>query len=101
LQVRAAYQLRPRLLRVRVLVASRGQFSGITAVYQAAEEKSNGCSVESGPGCLGSMSVCDAVEWVKLSETWPKFKFFDFHKMLKNLLEGQQKVLRVTKIYVL
>ena len=47
------------------------------------------------------MSVCGAVQWVKLSETWPEFKFLDFHKMLKNLLEGQQKVLRVTKIYVL
>jgi hypothetical protein len=70
-------------------------------VYQAAEEKPNSSSVESDPGCLGSMSVCDAVEWVKLSETWPKLKFLDVHKMLKNLLEGQQKVLRVTKMYVL
>ena len=40
--------LRPKLLRVRVLVASRGQFSGITFVYQAAENKPNGSSVESG-----------------------------------------------------
>jgi hypothetical protein len=46
----------PRSKNVRV--ASRGQFKGITVVYQAAEEKSNACSVESGPGCLDSMSVC-------------------------------------------
>jgi hypothetical protein len=39
-------QLRPRLLRVSVSVASRGQFSGITVVYQAAEEKPNDSSVE-------------------------------------------------------
>jgi hypothetical protein len=47
------------------------------------------------------MSVCGAVQWVKLSETWPEFKFFDFHKMLKTLLEGQQKDLRGIKLYVL
>jgi hypothetical protein len=70
-------------------------------VWQAAEEKPNGSGVESGPGYLGSMSVCDAVQWVKLSKTWPKLKFFDFYKMLKNLLEGQQEILRVTKMYVL
>jgi hypothetical protein len=33
----------------------------ITFVQQAAEEKSNICDVESGPGCLGSMSVCGTV----------------------------------------
>jgi hypothetical protein len=47
------------------------------------------------------MSVCDAAQWVKISETWSEFKFFDSHKMLKNLLEGQQEVPRVKKIYVL
>jgi hypothetical protein len=90
-----------RLLRVRVSVASRGQFSGITVVWQAAEEKPNGSSVESGPGYLCSMSVCGAVQWVTLSETWLKFKLFDFHKMLKDLLEGQKKVPRLMKIDVL
>ena len=70
-------------------------------MQQAAEEKPNGSGVESDPECLGSMSVCDALQWVKLSKTWPKSKFFDFHKMLKNLLEGQQEVLRVTKMYSL
>jgi hypothetical protein len=30
-----------------------------------------------------------------------KFKFLDFYKMLKNLPEGQKKIPRVTKIYVL
>jgi hypothetical protein len=44
-----------------LLVASRGQFSGITLVYHAAEEKSNGSSVESCPEHLGSMSVSLAV----------------------------------------
>jgi len=34
-QITAVYQLRPRLLRVRTLVASRGQFSGITVVNQS------------------------------------------------------------------
>jgi hypothetical protein len=43
-----------------VLVASGGQFSGITLVCQAAKGKPNGCCVESGPGCLGLMSVCGA-----------------------------------------
>jgi hypothetical protein len=57
----------------------------------AAEGKPKDSSVESDPGCLGSMSICDAVQWVKLSKTWPKLKFFDFHKMLKNLLEGNRK----------
>jgi hypothetical protein len=33
---------------------------------------------------------------VKVSEGWPKIKFFDFHKILNNLLEGQQKVPRAT-----
>jgi hypothetical protein len=46
------------------------------------------------------MSVCNAVQWVKLSETWPKLKFFDYHRMLKNLLEGQKKVPSATKVYV-
>jgi hypothetical protein len=43
------YQVCPRLLRVTVLVASGGQFSGITVVYQAAEDEPKGCSVESSP----------------------------------------------------
>jgi hypothetical protein len=39
-QIRALYQLRFRLLRVRVLVASRGQFSDkgrVSVAFQAAE----------------------------------------------------------------
>jgi hypothetical protein len=28
-------------------------------------------------------------QWVKLSESWPEFKMFDFDEMLKNLPEGQ------------
>jgi hypothetical protein len=36
-QITAVYQLRPRLFGVRVLVASRGQLSDITVVYQAVE----------------------------------------------------------------
>jgi hypothetical protein len=37
------------------------------------------------------MSVCGAAQWVKISERWPKFKSFNFHKILKNLLEGTCK----------
>jgi hypothetical protein len=51
-------------------------------VYQFAEEKPNGSGVESVPGYLGSMSACGAVQWVTLSESWPEFKFTDFHIML-------------------
>jgi hypothetical protein len=65
LQITDVYQLRPRLLRVSVLAASRGQFSGITFVYQAAD-KPNSFTVESGQGYLGFMSVFGAANWVKL-----------------------------------
>jgi hypothetical protein len=64
----------------------------------ASEDKQNGCSVESGPGYLGSMSVCGATQWGKLSESWPKYRFFDLHKILKYLLEGQESVRMVAKI---
>jgi len=47
-----------------------------------AEDKPDGSNVESGPGYLGSMSVCGAAQWGKLSESWSKFKFTDFHVML-------------------
>jgi hypothetical protein len=47
------------------------------------------------------MPVCGAAQEVKVSEMWPKIKFFDFHKMLNNLLDGQKKVPRATKIRVL
>jgi len=55
----------------------------------------NDSTAELDAGYLGSMSVSGAAQCVKLSESWPKYKFFNFHKMLKNL-----KVPRVTKIYV-
>jgi len=67
---------------VRVLAASRGKFSDITFVHQATEDEPNGCSVESGPRYLFSTSVCGATHWVKLSDSWPKFTFTDFHNML-------------------
>ena len=35
--------------------------------YQTAGDKAKGYSVESGPGCLGSMSVCGAAQWFKLT----------------------------------
>jgi hypothetical protein len=66
---------------------------------QAAEEKPNGCSVKLGPGYFGSMSVCGDPQWVTLSESWSKFKFFDYHQLLKNLLGGQKIVPRETKIW--
>jgi hypothetical protein len=31
---------------------------------------------------IGSMSVCDAAQWVKLSDSWPKFSVADFQLML-------------------
>ena len=65
LSVTAVYQLRPRLLRVRVLVAFPGHFSVITAVYQAAEDKPNSLNVETGPWYLSSMVVCGTGQWVK------------------------------------
>jgi hypothetical protein len=71
---------RPRLPRATLLVAYRGQFSGKTVVCQGAD-KPISFTVESGPGYLGSASVCGAAKWVKLSESWPKFKFTDFHIM--------------------
>ena len=49
---------------------------------QAAEENPKGWNVESGPGYPGSMSVCSAEQCVKLGESWPKFKFLNFHIML-------------------
>jgi hypothetical protein len=84
-QITAAYELRPSLLSVRVLVAFRGQFSGITVLCQAAEDKPKGNTAESGPGYLGSMSVWGAEHRVKLSESRPKFNFTDFHIMLLHI----------------
>lgn len=52
------YQVCPRLLSVRALVAFRGYVSGITVVYHVGEEKQNGPGVESFPEYLGSLSVC-------------------------------------------
>jgi hypothetical protein len=83
--ITAVCQLRPRLLRVRVLVASRGQLSDIKIVYQATGDEPNGFSVEDGPGYLASMYVCGAARWVKLSDSWPKFKIADFQRMLLHI----------------
>jgi len=58
--IMTVYQLRPRLLRARVLFASRAQITGVTFVYQAAKERPKGCRVESGSEYLGSTSVCGA-----------------------------------------
>jgi hypothetical protein len=40
-------------------------------------------------------------QWIKLRESWPKFKVSDSHEMLKNLAEGQKQVLRRMKMLVL
>jgi hypothetical protein len=37
------------------------------------------------------MSIYGAAQWVKLSESWPKFKFFDFQKILKSTWEEKRK----------
>ena len=57
LQITVVYQSRHRLLRVRVSIASRVQFSGITVVYRAVEEKLNCSSVDSGPGTWFAVSL--------------------------------------------
>jgi hypothetical protein len=67
-------------------------------VCKAVKEEMNSSTAELDAGYLGSMAISGAAQWVKLSESWPKFKFFSFHKMLKNLVEGQKKVPRVMKI---
>ena len=59
----------PRLLRVRILIASRGQFSGITVVSRNAGSILKGLSVESCPAYLASISVCAAAQWGKLSDS--------------------------------
>lgn len=98
-----------------LLVASCSQLSDDCVLFatQAAEGKGGGCVPRSvfrnnnfvtgcwgkperllckiGSGYLVSMSICGAALLVILSETWPKFKFFDFHKILKNLLERQKR----------
>ena len=58
--IMTVYQLRPRLLRTRVLFASRAQITGITFVYQATKERPEGYRVESGSEYRGSTSVCGA-----------------------------------------
>ena len=68
-----------------MLVGFRGQFSGITVLYQAAGNEPNGNTVESGPEYLGSMSVWGAEHWVKLSESRPNFKFTYIHIMLLHI----------------
>lgn len=87
-QIKVVYQLGPRLPKDRVLIASCGQFSGITVVQQAAEGKRNGCRIGSRVPC--SVPVCGAAQWVKLRQSWPNFKFFDFRQMINNLLERQK-----------
>jgi hypothetical protein len=59
-------------MRVRVLVASCGQCSGVIVVYQNAENTLKGSSVDSGPAYLDSMSVCGAAQWSILSDSWSK-----------------------------
>jgi len=68
-------------------------------VCKAAEEEMNGSTAESDAGYLGSMSISGTAQWIKPSESWPKLNF-NFHKMLKNLVEGQKKVPSIMKIYV-
>jgi hypothetical protein len=84
-QITAVCQVHPRLLKVGVLVVSRGQLSDIPIVYQATGDEPNGSSVESDPGYLGLMSVCGAAQWLKLSDSWSKFIVADLHFMLLHI----------------
>ena len=90
LSVTAVYHLRLGLLRVRVLVASPGQFPVITAVYQEAEDKPNSLNVETGLGYRSSMFVCGAAQWVELRENEAQFEIFDFVRCLKIYLGGRR-----------
>lgn len=46
----------------------------------------------------GWWSLPTSAQWVRLCESWPKFKFSEFHEMFKNLFEGQKKFPRRTKM---
>jgi hypothetical protein len=85
---------------VRVIFSSLVQFLAVRVVYQAVEEKPNGCGVESVPGYLVSMSFCGAAQRLKLSESSPKLNFFDFHRVIINLSEGQKRFLKLTTLYI-
>ena len=101
-QITSVYQLRPGLLRVRVLVAFRGHFSGITVVYQNVEGQSISCvprSVCSYNSCVSVVSHAAGVkmEPVKFAEVIPSEKGkdllvikgfkFHFHKILADNME--------------
>ena len=62
-----------------LLVASRGYFSGIAVVYQAAEYKRNGCTVESGPGLPWFTVRLRRCTVGQIMRELAKLKFTDFH----------------------
>jgi hypothetical protein len=74
--------------------------SDVTFTCKGAEDELNGSTAESDPGYLSSISICGDVQLVILSQSWPKLKYFSFHKMLKDLVVRQRKVTRAMKIYV-
>jgi hypothetical protein len=50
---------------------------------------------------VGITEVQEAVaQWVNSSESFQKFKLFDFHEMLKYPADGQNKVSRITDMPV-
>ena len=65
-QKKAVYLLRPGLFRFRVLVASRGHFSGITVVYQGLEGQSISCVPLSVFSCNSCVPVVSHVAAVKM-----------------------------------
>jgi hypothetical protein len=53
------------------------------------------------PQCIFPHPRCALIsaQSIKLSESWPKYKIFDFHEMLlKKLAQEQKKVSRRTKM---
>ena len=94
-------------------VASCSQFSDnscVSVVSQAAVDQSISCSPRSLIRCniyvpgyrgrtdrvQGTLVRCGAAQWVKLSESWPKFKVADFQ--LKLLYITQNKFISVNNI---
>jgi hypothetical protein len=50
------------------------------------------------PQCIGPRCALIHAQSVKLSESWPKFKIFDLHEVIKKPAQGQKKVPRRMKM---
>ena len=75
-------QMRPGLLRVRLFVAPRLQFSGITVVNQAAEGKPKSSNVQSDPRVPWLDVLLRRCTVGQIKRELTKIKFTDFHIIL-------------------